>query len=391
MAVRGVFASDMNIQGSRRGDFASGLLQVYPTGSAQLLGLSSGMESADASDTVVVWFEENHQSGRVQVTTGGGVNATATSLPLVDGSFYVPGVIAIVESTGEYVQIQAVAGNTMTIARGFGGTVAQAIANSAFLQRVGTAFEEGSGKPVAAANLGFPVFNYMQIFRNAWDVTGTARKIEYYTGDIVAKNKADCALFHSEDIERSLWFGRKAIGTQNNKPFRTMDGFTAFVKSNIATQTVDTGVDDLQTFLQSVFQKNIKGKPNERIAFCGNTVLGVLNILSLKQGTMYLEPGQTDFGMKVTKWITPFGDLSLMTHPLFNESPLWTKNLYVLHPGAVRMRYLRRTMPDDYDQPGTRAGNDEDFGILTTEMSMEYKAEATAGIYSGISVAAAPL
>ena len=44
MAVKGVFASDQNIQGTRRGDFAGALLRVMPTGTAQLLALSAGME-----------------------------------------------------------------------------------------------------------------------------------------------------------------------------------------------------------------------------------------------------------------------------------------------------------------------------------------------------------
>jgi len=391
MAVRGVFTSDANIVGTRRGDFASALLQIHPTGSAPLLALSSGMESADAGDTVVVWFEELHMTGRIQVTSTGGVNSAATSILFNDATMITVGGILLAEATGEYVFVTAVSGNTLTLQRGFAGSTPQAVANNAFFQLIGTAFEEGSARPIGVANLGYPVFNYMQIFRNSWDVTGTARRIEYYTGDIVAKNKADCTLIHSEAIERSLWFSRKSIGVLNGKPFRTMDGITQFIKTNVQAQATDVDYKDLQDFLQSVFQKNIRGKPNERIAFCGNTVVGVLNLIALKQATMYIEPGETEFGMKVYKWITPFGDISLMTHPLFNESPVWTKNLYVLHPGAIRMRYLRRTFADDYDADGRRAGVDADFGVLTTEMSAEYKAEMTAGVFTGIDTAGAAL
>ena len=44
----------------------------------------------------------------------------------------------------------------------------------------------------------------MQMFRDAWNVTKTTRHVEYHTGDVVAKNKRDAAMFHTEDIERSL-------------------------------------------------------------------------------------------------------------------------------------------------------------------------------------------
>ena len=70
MAVNGVFASDSNIQGNRKGDFAGKLLQKVPTGKAPMLALTSGMEEAPAQDTVVTWFEEQHISGRVEGNLG---------------------------------------------------------------------------------------------------------------------------------------------------------------------------------------------------------------------------------------------------------------------------------------------------------------------------------
>ena len=45
MAVKGVFASDQNIAGTEKGSFANAILQLYPTGTAPLLGLSSVDES----------------------------------------------------------------------------------------------------------------------------------------------------------------------------------------------------------------------------------------------------------------------------------------------------------------------------------------------------------
>lgn len=384
MAVRGVFASDTHIQGGRRGDFASALLRIEPDGSAPLLALTSGMESADASDTIIHWFEETHMTGRGQVTTGGGVAAGITQLALLDTSMFIPGNIALLEATGEHVFIAGVNGNILTIERGFAGSSAQTIANSAFIQRIGTAFEEGSQRPTGQAQLGYPRFNYMQIFRNAWDVTGTARKVDYYTGDIVAKNKADCMRFHGEDIERSLWFGRKAIGIRNGKPFRTMDGVLNQITTNVTSQSGSVTLVQLMNHVRDVFSKNIKGKPNERIAFCGNSVVTVINELVLKQSVYNIEAGVTEFGMKVMRWITPFGTINLMRHPLFVESPLWTKNLYLLHPGAIRMRWLRRTIDEAYDSDGRRAGIDADYGVMTSECSVEYKAEATGGQFTGI-------
>lgn len=379
MAIKGIFTSDSNITGTRKGDFASAILQLYPTGTAPLFALSSGMESADATDPIVTWFEEAHISGRSTVTVGTTSTTTGSTVTVDDASSYIVGVTCLIEETGEYIYISNVTSNTITMERGFGGTTAAAITAAYHLQRIGTTFEESSSRPTGVANLGYARFNFMQIFRNAWDVSRTAKKTEYYTGDIVAKNKADAMMFHAEDIERAMWFGVRTMGTRNGKVYRTMNGILNQIQTNIITAGGTTSYDQMNAFLRPIFEKNVRGKPNERIAYCGNGTLTVINKIARLNTTMYIEPGQTDFGVKINKWYTPYGDITLMTHPLMVESPLWTNNLYVLHPGAMRLRYLDRTHTDAYDKDGTRAGVDGDFGVLTTECSIEYKLEKTGG------------
>lgn len=386
MAVNGIFASDSGIQGDRTGDFASGLLQTEQVGDAPLFALTAGMESMDATDTVVTWFEENPMTGRVQANGAPGTGAVIT---LDDASEIVAGAVMMVEASGEYVFVQSVSGPALTVTRGFAGTSIVSIADNEFLQKLGNANEEGSAKPTAVMNLGFPRFNYMQIFRNPWDVTGTAKAVNHQTGDQVAKSKREAGTIHAADIERSILFSKMAIGTMNGKPFRTMDGITSQLSSNVQAQGANTTWDILDLFLENVFSRNIKGKPNERIVFCGNTVVRVLNKIARLDSVMDLTPSEDKFGIKVKTWITPFGDIKLVTHPLFNQSPLWTKDMLVLHPGAVKLRYLRRTHEDTNDKDGTRAGADADFGVLTTEMCVEYAAELTAGYFTGIDTPAA--
>ena len=174
-------------------------------------------------------------------------------------------------------------------------------------------------------------------------------------------------------------FSKKHIGTLNGQPFRTMDGINSQITTNGTTAGATTTWAQLQTFLQAPFERNIQGKPNERIAFCGNTALGIINDIAIANSHLNMTVGQTNFGMNVSDLVTPFGSIKLMTHPLMVENPIWTKELYVYHPGAIRTRYLRRTSIDNYDKDGTRAGVDADFGVFTTEMSVEYRAELTGG------------
>ncbi len=296
--------------------------------------------------------------------------------------------VAFIESTGEYVFITGVNGNALTVVRGFAGTTAASANDAAGFQRVGTAQEEGSGVPTAIVNLGVPLFNYVQIFRNTWNVTGTTQAVEYYTGSQSAKTQRDAVLFHAEDIERAMIFGKRTIGIKNGQPFRTMNGLDAHITTNVTGAGATTNYTQFDTFWRGIFGRNIKGKPNERIAFCGNVALSVINAIARLNATIYIEPTTTEFGLAVFKWITPYGNVSLLTHPLFVESPVWTSDLRVYHPGAIELRWLRKTHEDRYDKDGSRAGVDADFGVMTSELSVEYHVQKTGGRLTGLTAGA---
>lgn len=387
MAVKGVFASDAGLSGERAGDFASGILKVNPTGTAPLFALTSGMPSSAATDIIVNWFEENHITGRVNidsfVTDGDGVGFNVD-----DASSYIAGAILLVEETGEYMFVDSVVANVVTCTRGMGGSTVATVTADDHFQRIGTGHEEGSSKPVAVANKGFPRFNYVQIFRNTWNVTRTAEAINYRTGSRKARSKADAGQFHAEDIERSFIWGIQHIGTLNGESFHAMDGVNNQIVTNITTAGGTTNWTQLQDFFLTIFSRNIQGAPNERIAFCGNGALNVINNIARLNADLNITVAQTDFGMNVSTLITPFGTVKLMTHPLMTENPVWTNELYIYHPAAIRTRYLRRTTIDDYDKDGTRAGVDADFGVWTTEVSIEYRAELTGGQLLGLTAAA---
>lgn len=393
--IKGVFATDQGVQASRIRDYASGLIQIHPTGTAQMLALSAGLKRESARDVIITWFERTHDNGRIGVTNNAGTG-TSLTVSTTDASKVLPNHLYLAEATGEYILVSSVAGGTITVQRGIGPVAAAALDGSGttkYLQRISNAHEEGSAKPTAVAQIGAPVFNYTQIFRNAWDVTGTATAVQWHTGDQVADNQAQASLFHSEDIERSILWGVRATGIQNGKPWRMFNGLKAQLTTNVTTQTAnggDTRWTDINNWLEGVFEKNIKGQPNERVFTTGNKVLKVLNDIARLEGHHNLSPGDTDFGLKVMQWYTPFGDMPLMTHPLMVESSAhFSKDLIAWHPASFKLRWLRPTFMDNYDANGTRAGADADFGVVTSELSLEYNGEQTGGYFSGIDTAAA--
>ena len=390
MAIKGLFLSNAGIVSDRVGDFAGALLHLHAGGTAPMLAISSGMESEDGGDTVFAWFEESKITGRAATVSGG----TTTTVVVDDASFYVDGTVLLNENTGEVLLVTAVATNTLTVVRGIGGTAIVSIGGAHFLTKIGTAFEEASNMPVSVMNQGAVYTNYQQIFRNSWSVSGTAKVVQFQTGDKIAKSKRDAAGFHSEDMERAMIWGVKHVGTKNGRPFMMMDGVLQQIKARGGKVRAAAGgnlnLAEFRDFMRDVFTVNIKGMPNERIAFGGNIALQVLNEAARKDGVHNFESGETEFGLKFTTFQSPFGDLKIMTHPLMNESPVWQKELYALHPGAIKTRWLRRTFQDDYDRSGTRPnGKDADEGVLTSQASIKVMGAQTMGIYTGITTATA--
>lgn len=392
--IQGIFASHQGVVGDRVGDFASAILQYAPTGTALFLALTSGMPKAGAGDTVFNWFEDSHQAGRAATVSGG----TGTSVVLDDASYYVPGAVLLVEETGEHMLVTAATGNTLTVVRGLAGTTVTSIDGSKNVQQIGNAHEEGSSMPTAVTQQGAPRLNYVQIFRNSWAITGTAKAISFRTGNRVAKNKRECASFHAEDIERAFLWGRKHIGTLNSKQFRMTDGLVAQIENyGGIVETANSGsvagqlsLEDLEDFMRRVFHLNVKGQPNERTVLTGDIVLQAIQKITRENAQYNITQGETKVGINVTKVQSVFGTLSFVTHPLMNESPYFAEEMYVMHPGAIRKRTLRETNEEGYDANGRRIdGVDADQGVITTETGLEVGGAKCMGIYRNIEVGVA--
>jgi len=392
--IQGIFASNQGIVGDRVGDFSSAILQLDPTGTSLILALSSGMGKASAQDTIFHWFEDSHQAGRAATVSGG----TTTTVVVDDGSQYVPNQILLVEETGEICMTTAIVGNSLTLIRGMAGTAIVSIDGTMHVQSVGNAHEEASPMPTAITQQGSPRFNYTQIFRNAWAISGTAKAIKFNSGSRLAKNKRDCAMYHAEDMERAMIWGRKHITSINNKPFRMTDGIISQIEQfgglveDVTDGTTAGNYSWLlfDDFMMRLFQNNVKGQPNERLAIGGNKWLAGLSQMTRLDGTYQISQGEDKLGIKVTSIENAFGTLKVMTHPLFNENPTFQQDLLLLHPGGIRRRILRDTFEEGYDENGKRIqATDADQGVITTEFGVEVGGASTMGILRGFNKAVA--
>jgi hypothetical protein len=392
MSIRGIFASHSGIVGERVGDLASRVLMLGYTGTAPLLALSSGMPKEPASDTQFSWVEDSHISGNTEATAAAA--AGATQLTVEDTNIWTKNTIVMNQTTGEYMLITGiVSGTVVDVLRGIGGTTAAAVTIGDKLQHVGTAFEEGGGKPDPVTQKGESRTNYVQIFKNGWAVTGTAKAVKFHTGSQLAYNRSMALGYHVEDLERAFIFGRPGVMTRGNKQLRLSGGVVYQIETYgglIETAasggvTGDMSMDDMLHFLRRVFDRNVKGLPNERIAFTGSAVVEQIQRM-VRMDTRYnIAVGETAYGIKVMKLLGFNGDLTLATHPLFTENTVWGNELHVYHPGLIRKRVLRDTWEETFGpERSNNNGIDADEGYIAIELGFQASAVETMGILRDI-------
>lgn len=376
----GIFTSNSGINGERVDSFASRIYKFGYAGTAPMLALSSGMAKTQLKAKIVHWFEEEEYSGHIDIVNNAGTGNTIT----FKAGTVLPKSVLFIESTGERMYVTASSGLTVTVQRGFAGTAITAIdgsTNPVGAYVIGSSFEEASDAPAPMMTVGYPMMNYSQIFRDSWANSRSATKIDWHTGDKVAKNKQDAIANHAKSIERALVFGARSMFTTDGRQNSTMDGIVNMIKSNVQT-TTDGKLSwfELIDFIAQLYEYNVDGQPSERVAFCGNNVISVINKLVYNRNDIRITVGQTDYGLKVNTVHTAFGDLTLLTHPMFNASPTWRNNLLCYHPGACCIDYMDDAIITDSTPPGM----DGEKYTITSELTMEYCCEKTAGLLTNI-------
>lgn len=389
MAIAGLFASHNGIAGEAAQSFSGAVLKYGYASDAPMTALRSGVPNTRGTSKIVNWFEEPAQTSRTTSSTN--LTDSGTSIVVADASFILPKSVLLIESTGEHVYVSAVSGTTLTVQRGMCGTTAQAVNGSSTpfgIQFIASVHEELSSAPAALIRSGYMQSNYMEIFRNSFGLSRSASLVQWNTdGNKEQECRNSAITNHASSIERASLFGRKAMQVINSKPAFTMQGLIPSISTNV--KSIGGGgltYDDLVSFINSCFTKNISGKPNERLAYVGNTALTVIQkILRTETSTQIILSDTTEkYGLNIRTLVTALGSIKLLTHPVFNESPVYTKALLVFHPGALSYEYLT----DAQVTPHANDGTDGMSANVTSELSLKYTCECTAGIMTGIATAA---
>jgi hypothetical protein len=118
----------------------------------------------------------------------------------------------------------------------------------------------------------------------------------------------------------------------------------------------------------------------DRVMFASALVLGVLN--NFAQGKLQLRQGEDTYGLKVTNYVSPFGTLSAIYHPLFEGT---TYGGYAVALDMSQAKYCnlkgRDTLVRENIQENDRDGRKDE---LLTEAGVKLGFEKKAGKLLGV-------
>lgn len=410
-------------------NWREGILFLYPNGMAPLTAIMSKLKSEAVDDPNFYWWTKTLPTQRAAIT-GVYTDASLTT-PYVSGG--VAGTILYVKMTeddvkqfrvGHQVLLRdasdyTVDVNAKVIARSVNGAssyiackLLEADDNSTHSNNlsdadvaliIGNINEEGATMPTGVSYDPVKLYNYTQIWRTPLSITRTARKTRLRTGDAYKEMKREALEIHSIEMEKSFLFGVKTENTgDGGKLERTTDGIITILRASAPNNVDDFSLNSAysgkawidsgggEKWLKSYLEVIFRYGRAEKLGLCGSGALLGINNLAEASSHFTMTSATKAYGIQVTEWVTPFGKINLITHPLFSSEATLRNSLLILEPERLKYRYIDDT--NFYGEgtakqagPGTNAGRkdgtDEEF---LTEAGLELYHPTTMGFLNGV-------
>lgn len=318
---------------------------LEPNGTAPLNALLSMASSSETDDPKFNHFRDElpNRVLTADAAAAAGV-ATITVEASGDESFVVAGTLLSNVRTGEVMRATANANttnHTIAVSRNVGGTSAD-VADGDKLVIIGFADKEGGNAPDPVSFDPTTDFNYTQIFKTAVSLTDTLKNTYLRTGSKEQEMLTKGLKLHMSDIERAMFFGRRAIENANSsQPTRYTGGLLASINNVVDGATAGATAGTLtekefdRILVESVFAYGSK----EKVAFIGPKVAANLQEIGKNRWQPTTVNGA--YGVSMTRYATFAGDLMIHVHPMFRQIPGMESSMIILDVPYVSYRYMK--------------------------------------------------
>jgi hypothetical protein len=251
------------------------------------------------------------------INLAAGYAAGDTSLVVDNGDYFSVDDLVKVPRTGEVMHVTVVATNTLTVTRSVGETAAAALVDNDPLQIIGNMNEEGASKRTLKTTQSVEVYNYTQIFRNPYGVTGTENASEMWGEKDLAQIRYEIGVTHAIDIERAFLFGERINTTgSNSKPKRGTRGLLYFIDNGTsAARKVDVAGNLTESVFREWLRELFTNDPDQaRIVFVSRLVADVID--GWAGDKLQMVPKDQTYGIHINKYRSAVGEVFLVQHHL---------------------------------------------------------------------------
>jgi hypothetical protein len=209
---------------------------------------------------------------------------------------------------------------------------------------IGNSNSEGSGSPESQSFDPTGYYNYTQIVKEAFDLTGTAMKtsVKYDPSGPWPEKMREALNLYSIQMEKAVIFGKRRQYTNatTGRIERTMGGIVSYIPAaNLITTGTTLTYALLNTHMEAVFRTCLNNS-QEKLMLCGSGFMSILNQVFKANATINLVPKAETFGLKMWEYVSPHGTLYIKTHPLFSQISEWRNNALIVDLPGLRYRYL---------------------------------------------------
>jgi hypothetical protein len=300
-------------------DVADRIAYLDPNAAPLTLILQKARKKS-VSNSKFEWIEKELQNRWDQVN--GAHTSGDTTVAVDNGEYFRAGDLVKVSTTHEVMLVTSVSGDDLTVVRSVGdadGTAAAAIGDNADIVIIGTAHPEGGSLSAVKSHVESYPYNYTQIHKTSFSVTGSEDQSENYTGKDRPRLRAEMAIQHKLDLERSAIFGERALSTSGgdstNQPRRFSGGLLYYLNKNIKSSVGTLTEPELEDWLQDVFHHTASG--DSRLLLAAPLICSVFDQFGM--GRIQVAPKEKTFGVAIREFVTTHGTLNIVKHRLLES------------------------------------------------------------------------
>lgn len=298
----------------RSRDVTPALSQLEPD-AGPLTTILTKLRKRGATDPKIEWFEDQLLP-RFDVLATAITDAAATSMVVTNYKYFRKGDLVRINKS-EIVRVTTTPSTTtVAIKRGVGESAAATAAISSQLHILSNSNPEGGSVRSILSTQRVAVYNYLQIMRDPWGVTNTAKVTATFAGMDWTEEAQKELIEHKKHIEYAFLLGQRYEDTTGTNPERTTRGIRQFISDNVKAingALTETLLDD---FLRTAFRYGSKTK----MLFCSPIVAQAIN--GFAKPKLRLVPSDKSYGITLTQYENAGRVILLHEHVLMTNSDL---------------------------------------------------------------------